>query len=126
MMSRDFTYIDYTLEGIMGISDVPLGARTIEELDDDDPLTSATPYRICNIGRNELVELDEFIKAIKTTTQKRATRNNLPIQPGDVHLTCADVSTLQELTDFQPKIGVQEGVRKFVDWFAGYYVSKKP
>lgn len=121
MMSRDFTYIDDIVEGIIRILNVPPASRKLEELDDNDPSTSTAPYRICNIGRNEPVKLESFIEAIESAVGKKAIRNYMPIQPGDVHQTYADVTTLQQLVGYVPKVGVTEGVGNFVDWYRAYY-----
>ncbi len=120
-MSRDFTYIDDIVEGIVRILEKPPTQRSMDELDDDDPSRSVAPYRICNIGRNEPVKLEAFIDAIELATGKKAIRNYMPIQPGDVERTYADVSDLNKLTGYVPKVAVNEGVQKFVDWYRNFY-----
>ena len=119
-MSRDFTYIDDIVEGVVRIMEKPPAQRSV----DDDPSCSIAPYRICNIGRNEPVKLESFIDAIENATGKKAIRNYMPVQAGDVHQTYADVSALQQLIGYSPQVSVTEGVAKFVEWYVKYEVNK--
>lgn len=102
-LSRDFTYIDDIVEGMV-------------QLLDKQP-TQEPPYALYNIGRGEPVALEDFIAAIEQATGKPAKRNNLPMQPGDVEQTFADVSELKNLTGYQSRTNLQEGVNAFVQWY---------
>jgi len=120
-MQRDFTYIDDIVEGVV---------RVIESIPDPDPLwsgndpdaaTSYAPYRIYNIGNNNPVELMKFIEAIEQCLGKKAEMNLLPIQAGDVPATYADVDDLIREVGFKPETPIEEGIRKFVEWYTWYY-----
>lgn len=112
-MTRDFTYIDDIVEGIQRVIDaVPFEGCNKE--------TSA-PYRVFNIGNNDPVSLSSFIETIEDAMGKKAKKNMLPMQPGDVPLTYADISPLSELTGFSPKTSLKDGIFKFVDWYRNYY-----
>ena len=120
-MVRDFTYIDDIVEGVY---------RAIFKVAEPDPAwdgyhpnpgTSYAPYTIYNIGNNKPTPLAEFIAAIETALGKQAQYNSLPMQPGDVPSTDADVSKLENNLGYKPRIGVQEGVNRFVEWYQGYY-----
>jgi UDP-glucuronate 4-epimerase len=89
--------------------------------DAPDPGTSYAPYRIYNIGNNSPVELLRFIELLEEKLGKKAIRNLLPIQPGDVPATCADVDDLMRDAGFRPKTTIEEGICRFVDWYRGYY-----
>ncbi|WP_028487120.1 NAD-dependent epimerase [Thiomicrorhabdus chilensis] len=110
-MERDFTYIDDIVEGVVRVMDyVPQSQQT--------EITSAqAPYKIYNIGNNQPITLERFINAIESATDKKAVRNNLPMQPGDVPRTYADVSDLMEDVGFKPSTEIEEGIQKFVDWY---------
>ncbi|HYC91970.1 MAG TPA: NAD-dependent epimerase [Thermoanaerobaculia bacterium] len=120
-MVRDFTYIDDIVEGVIRVVDRP--AQPDPEWRDADPRpsTSRAPYRVYNIGNNQPVQLLEFIQVIEEALGKKAKMELLPIQPGDVVLTMADVSELEQLTGFRPNTSIRDGVRKFVEWYRGYY-----
>jgi UDP-glucuronate 4-epimerase len=120
-MIRDFTYIDDVVEGVVRTLDRPATPDPQFDSDDPDPSTSNAPYRIYNIGNNQPVPLLDFIKAIETAVGKPAKLDLLPIQPGDVPSTMADVRELEAAVGFRPRTSVQEGVAKFVDWFMRYY-----
>jgi UDP-glucuronate 4-epimerase len=116
-MQRDFTYIDDIVEGVVRILDhIPVG----QEITIDDPSLSTAPYRIFNIGNNQPVELGDFIKAIEAACGKHAEKIYLPMQPGDVVRTYADISSLVEFTEMTPSNFIKEGVAKFVEWYRGY------
>ncbi|MCB9205228.1 MAG: NAD-dependent epimerase/dehydratase family protein [Flavobacteriales bacterium] len=108
-MSRDFTFIDDIVESVLRVLELPPAA------------SEGAPYRICNIGRNEPVSLSHFITAIENATGQKAIRNNMPLQPGDVLQTFADVSALTEITGYAPKMDVDQGVKEFVNWYRVYY-----
>ncbi|MFZ5841327.1 MAG: NAD-dependent epimerase [Pseudomonadota bacterium] len=120
-MIRDFTYVDDIVSGVIGAMDRP--ARPNPEWNglQPDPATSYANYRIFNIGNNRPVQLMEFIEAIEDAVGKKAIKNFMPIQDGDVPSTCADVSELEAWTGFRPNTPVKEGVRRFVEWYRAYY-----
>jgi UDP-glucuronate 4-epimerase len=89
--------------------------------DRPDPSSSCVPYRLYNIGNNQPVALMEFIHAIEAALEKKAVIEYLPLQPGDVPATYADVADLMADTGFKPSTPVPEGIQKFVDWYRAYY-----
>ena len=105
-MRRDFTYIDDLVEGIRLLID---------------SLSPVAPWRVVNIGNSEPVQLMAFIEAIEAATGRKATRNYMDMQPGDVPATWADASLLQDLTGYAPKTDLQDGVARFVAWYRDYY-----
>jgi len=120
-MRRDFTYIDDIVEGIVRLVEhVPVPDDEWSG-DDPDPATSLAPYRVFNIGNNQPVELLDFIAAIEDALGTKAQKNLLPMQPGDVPATFADVDDLTDAVGFRPSTPIREGVRKFVEWYRGYY-----
>ncbi len=120
MMERDFTYVDDIVEGMFRIiQKEPETNRNWTGLDPD-PSSSKSPYRIYNIGNNNPVKLLDFIEAIEKTTGKKAIKNMMPIQPGDVVKTWANVNALVEDFDYAPNTTVSEGIRKFVEWYRRY------
>ncbi len=120
-MIRDFTYVDDIVSGVIGTMDRPAQPNPDWQGMKPDPATSYANYRIFNIGNNKPVQLMEFIDAIEQSLGMKAIKNLLPIQPGDVPSTCADVSELEAWTGFRPNTSVQEGVRNFVAWYRAYY-----
>lgn len=115
-MQRDFTYIDDIVEGITRVMERPPAKNN------DASITNAqAPYKIYNIGNNQPVSLRRFITAIETACGKKANENLLPMQPGDVPITYADVDELTKDTGFKPAISIEDGIEKFVDWYKGYY-----
>jgi len=119
---RDFTYIDDIVEGITIILDRPAQPNTDWDSNKPDPATSSAPYRIYNIGNNKPVELMDYIKALEASLGKTAEKELLPLQPGDVADTFADVDDLVEQFGYKPSTSVQDGVAKFVEWYRNYYV----
>lgn len=118
---RDFTYIDDIVEGVlrvMKLNPTPNPAWTGSA---PDPSTSTAPYRIYNIGNNNTVELGRFIEVLEECLGKKAVKNMLPMQPGDVAATYADVDDLIADTGFRPATTVEEGVAAFVAWYREYY-----
>lgn len=109
-MQRDFTYIDDVVEGIIRVLHQP------PNLD-----TTTPPYKLYNIGNNQPVTLMRFIEVIETAMGKAAEKNFLPMQPGDVPATYADVDALMNDVGFQPKTPIEEGIQKFVTWYRSYY-----
>ncbi|SMF54356.1 UDP-glucuronate 4-epimerase [Alteromonadaceae bacterium Bs31] len=120
-MIRDFTYIDDIVEGVVRVTDKIPTANPEWNSDKPDPSSSFCPYRVFNIGNNTPVKLMDFVEAIEKATEKTAIKNMMPIQPGDVPSTCADVSALEQEVDFKPSTSVQDGVNKFVSWYREYY-----
>jgi UDP-glucuronate 4-epimerase len=120
-MERDFTYIDDIIEGITKIlKSAPHGNKSWSGKKPD-PSSSAAPYRVYNIGNNKPVKLLDFIESIEKATGKKATRNMLPMQPGDVPKTWADVHALIEDFDYTPNTSINDGVNKFVEWYREFY-----
>src|SRR5450759_4487873 len=120
-MVRDFTYIDDIVEGMVRVIDRPATPDPAWRGSDPDPATSYAPYRIYNIGNNQPVELMRYIHAAEAALGKKAVMNMLPMQAGDVAETAADISRLEAAIDFRPRTSVEEGVKKFVEWYKGYY-----
>ncbi|WP_328820702.1 NAD-dependent epimerase [Permianibacter fluminis] len=120
-MIRDFTYVEDIVSGVIGAMDRPAQPNPDWNALKPDPATSYANYRIFNIGNNQPVQLMEFIEAIEEAVGKKAIKNFLPMQDGDVPSTCADVSELESWTGFRPNTPVQTGVRNFVDWYRAYY-----
>ncbi len=119
--SRSFTYVDDIVEGVIRSLDNPPGANPDWDGMKPDPATSgAGPYRIFNIGAEEQVELLRYIEVLEECLGKKAIMEMLPLQPGDVPDTVADVSELQKIVGYKPRVTVEEGVKKFVDWYRGY------
>jgi UDP-glucuronate 4-epimerase len=119
--TRDFTYVDDIVEGVVRASDKPASADPHWNPREPDPATSNAPFRIYNIGNNAPVELSRYIDALEEALGRKAIRNLLPLQPGDVPDTFADVSDLSRDMGFKPSTSVEEGVRRFVDWYKSYY-----
>ncbi|NEQ95871.1 MAG: NAD-dependent epimerase [Cyanothece sp. SIO2G6] len=115
-MKRDFTYIDDVVEGITRLIRTPP-----ETLDTAASINSKARYKIYNIGNNQPVELMKFIEMLETALGKEAKKNMLPMQPGDVLMTCADVDALQEAVGFAPNTPLEVGIGKFVEWYNEYY-----
>jgi len=120
-MRRDFTFIDDIVQGIVRTLDrIPQGDSTWTG-DHPDPGTSKAPYRVYNIGNNQPVELMEFVSAIESALGMVAEKRLMPLQPGDVPATWADVDDLMRDTGFRPATPIREGIRRFVDWYREYY-----
>ena len=120
-MIRDFTYIDDIVEGVIRILDRVPSPNERWKSDDPDPATSSAPYRIYNIGNNRPVELMTYISVLEKALGKKARLDLLPMQPGDVPSTMADVKDLERDTGFRPKTTVEEGIARFVTWYREYY-----
>jgi UDP-glucuronate 4-epimerase len=120
-MKRDFTYIDDIIEGVIRvINKIPephpewTGASP-------DPSSSCAPYRLYNIGNNNPVELMRFIEVLEECLGKKAKKNFLPLQPGDIPATYADIDDLMDAVGFNPQTSIEEGIEKFVRWYKEYY-----
>jgi len=116
-MERDFTYIDDIVEGVVRVIDHPPEGNQEWDGSNPDPSNSPAPYKLYNIGNNNPVKLLDFIKAIEEATGKKAKMNKMPIQPGDVPATFADVNDLVRDYEYRPDTSVKEGIRNFVKWF---------
>ena len=112
-MRRDFTYIDDIIEGV---------TRTVKQIPDNNDTTSSNnePYRIYNIGNNNPVELQDMITILENKLGKKAVKNDLPMQPGDVYETYADISALEQAVGFKPSTNLEDGLDKFVVWYQEY------
>lgn len=122
VMYRDFTYVDDIVRGIRLLIDVPPRRPAEgEAVPEGDSLSPVAPYRVVNIGNADKVKLLDFVEAIETSLGKKALKNFMPMQPGDVVTTWADISLLQKLTGFRPVTDYHQGVAKFVQWYRDYY-----
>lgn len=120
-MQRDFTYIDDIVEGIVRVLDHVPQSNPAWDAANPDPATSNAPYRLFNIGNHQPVELGHFIEVLEECLEKKAIKNMLPIQAGEVLVTCADVDDLTRTVGFRPATPIQEGLRRFVEWYRGFY-----
>lgn len=118
---RDFTYIDDIVEGVIRTLDNVAKPNPQWSGMSPEPGTSASPYRIYNIGSNNPVELSRFIEVLEDCLGKKAQCNLLPLQAGDVPATYADVQALIDDVGYQPNTPVEEGIRRFVDWYRDYH-----
>jgi UDP-glucuronate 4-epimerase len=119
--TRDFTYIDDITEAVIRISDKVAGPDPGWRGDYPDPASSNAPFRIYNIGNNAPVTLEAYIEAIEGATGRSAQKELLPLQPGDVADTCADISELAAAINYRPATPVSEGISRFVEWYREYY-----
>lgn len=120
-MQRDFTYIDDIVEGVIRVNDNPPKENPDWNPDSDDASVSSAPYKVYNIGNNSPVKLMDFITALEEKIGKTAEKNMLPIQPGDVPSTYADVSDLISDMDYKPDTPIREGISDFVDWYKDFF-----
>lgn len=120
-MKRDFTYIDDIVEGIMRVLDNVAEPDKNWSGENPDSATSYAPYRLYNIGNNSCVNLMTYIEAIEKALRKKAIKNMLPMQAGDVSATWADVDALMQDVGFKPNTSIEDGIRKFVNWYQEYY-----
>jgi UDP-glucuronate 4-epimerase len=121
---RDFTYIDDIVEGVVKVLDSPAKENEAWDSQLPDSATSKSPWRIYNIGNNSPVELLDYIKAIESELGLRAIKDLLPLQPGDVPDTYANVDDLVKDFNFKPKMPLEEGIKNFISWYEAYYNSK--
>lgn len=121
-MWRDFTYVEDLVRGIRLLIDA-VPPRPDDQVDpiEGDSLSNSAPYRVVNIGNSDKVRLMDFIEAIEDSVGKKAIRNFMPMQTGDVHATWANAELLQRLTGYRPNTDMRDGVKKFVDWYREYY-----
>ncbi|MBQ4776532.1 NAD-dependent epimerase [Pectobacterium versatile] len=120
-LSRDFTYIDDIVEGIVRLIDVIPERNGEWTPGSGSPATSSAPYRIYNIGNGSPVKLMDFVTALENALGMEAKKNFLSMQPGDVYQTWADTEDLFRVTGYQPKMSVDDGVAKFVEWYREFY-----
>jgi UDP-glucuronate 4-epimerase len=120
-MQRDFTYIDDIVEGVVRVIDNPANADDSWSGKDINPATSSAPYTVYNIGNNAPVQLMSFIEAIENKLGKTIDKNMLPIQPGDVPATFADVDALVKNLGYKPATDIQTGIDNFVDWYMEFF-----
>ena len=118
---RDFTFIDDIVDGIIRTIDKPATSNPAWSGENPDPGTSIAPWRVYNIGNNRPVELAEYIDVLEKCLGKKAKKNLLPLQPGDVPDTFADVEDLIKDTGYKPTTTIDEGIQKFVQWYLEYY-----
>jgi len=120
-MQRDFTYIDDIIEGVAKVMGKIPQPNPDWNGDNPDPSTSYAPYKLYNIGNNNPVELIRFIEVLENCLGKNAKKNLLPMQPGDVPATYADVDDLMRDVGFIPRTPIEVGIKKFVEWYKAYY-----
>jgi UDP-glucuronate 4-epimerase len=120
-MQRDFTYIDDIVEGVIRVAARPAQPNPLWSGATPDPGSSFAPWRVYNIGNHSPVELLNFIRTIEEKLGRKAQLNLLPLQPGDVPATCADVADLMQDVDFKPAIPIEVGISRFIDWYRDYY-----
>lgn len=120
-MKRDFTYIDDIIEGVVRAMDRLPQPNPLWSGDKPDPSSSYAPYRLYNIGNNNSVELMKFIEILENCLGKKAKKNMLPMQVGDVPATYADIDDLMHDTGFRPATSIEDGIKRFVDWYKEYY-----
>jgi UDP-glucuronate 4-epimerase len=120
-MRRDFTYIDDITEGVVRVADRVAESNPKWSGDKPDPASSRAPYRLYNIGNNQPVELMRVIEILEDCLGRKAEKNLLPMQMGDVPATYADIEALEEAVDFRPKTSIEDGIARFVDWYREYF-----
>jgi UDP-glucuronate 4-epimerase len=120
-MQRDFTYIDDIVEGIVRVTERVATPSPTWSSDDPDPGTSSAPYRVYNIGNHSPVPLMHMIEVLEQCLGRKAIKQMMPMQPGDVPATCADIEDLQRDTGFTPATPIEVGVARFVEWYRDYY-----
>lgn len=120
-MVRDFTFIDDIVEGVIRAHDRPAEPDPDFDPSNPDPATSNAPYRVFNIGNNQPTQLTDYISALEQALGRKAEKNFLPLQPGDVQATAANVEELEKWVGFNPNTKVIEGVQRFVDWYKTFY-----
>ena len=120
-MVRDFTYVDDIIESLIRVLDKPAAANQAFDPAQPDPATSWAPYRVFNIGNSNPTPLMDYIEALEAALGITATKEFLPMQPGDVPATAADASALETWTGFKPNTSVKEGVSRFVRWYRDFY-----
>jgi UDP-glucuronate 4-epimerase len=120
-MRRDFTYIDDVVEAVVRLVGRPPAADPKFSGASPDPASSSAPWRVYNIGNNKPVELLEVVRLLEEAIGRKAKRELLPMQPGDVRATCADVDDLMRDVDFKPSTPITDGILRFVEWYRSYH-----
>ncbi len=120
-MQRDFTFVDDIVEGVVRVVDRVAEPNAAYDAGSADPATSNAPFRVFNIGNNNPVQLLEFIACIENALGRKATKNLLPLQDGDVPATYANTDALNAWVGFVPGTPIETGIGQFVDWYRGYY-----
>jgi UDP-glucuronate 4-epimerase len=120
-MQRDFTYVGDIVEGVISAADEPTSPNPDWCGDEPDPSTSNAPWRIFNIGNNRPVELLRYIDVLEECLGRRAERELLPMQPGDVPATWAGIEALDRAVGYRPSTSIDVGVRQFVEWYREFY-----
>jgi len=123
---RDFTYVEDIAEGVVRASDRVASVNPEWSGQQPDPATSSAPYRIYNIGNNAPVDLSSYIEVLEDCLGRKAVKNLLPLQAGDVPETFADVEDLVRDVGYKPATPVEVGIRRFVDWYLEYYKTGAP
>jgi UDP-glucuronate 4-epimerase len=118
---RDFTYIDDIVEGVVRVMAKTPEGNEAWSSDNPDPASSKAPWKVYNIGNSQPVELMRYIEIIEECLGKKAEKNMLPLQQGDVPDTCADVDALVEDVGYKPSTTIEEGIKKFVDWYREFH-----
>ena len=121
LMRRDFTYIDDVVEGVVRLLPLPPTPSPDWNPAKPDPASGPCPYAVYNIGNNNAVTLDVFISTLEDALGKKAIRNLLPMQPGDVRATYADIDRLRAKVGFSPATPLEEGIRRFTEWYTKYH-----
>lgn len=121
LLSRDFTYIDDIVEGIIRVSDKIPQSNIDWTTESGSPKNSSAPYRVYNIGNGNPVQLMDFVDSLESSIGIEAKKNMMPMQPGDVYKTWADTEDLFEAVGYEPKVSVKEGVANFVQWYREFY-----
>jgi UDP-glucuronate 4-epimerase len=120
-MVRDFTYVDDIVEGVLRVLDQPPQKNPAWDAASPDPASSSAPYRVFNIGNSQPVQLMRYIQVLEQCLGKKAEIRFLPMQAGDVQKTYADTSELAKAVGYKPATSIELGVKRFVDWYLGYY-----
>jgi UDP-glucuronate 4-epimerase len=119
--ARDFTYIDDIVSGVVKTLDKVAEPNPDWDGDNPDPATSSAPYRLYNIGNNNPVTLMHFIECIEKALGKKAEKNFLPIQPGDVPKTFANIDNLARDVGYNVSTEIEDGIARFIDWYRAFY-----
>ena len=119
--TRDFTFIDDIVDGVIKTLDVPASPNIDWDGKKPDPSSSKAPWRVYNIGNNSPVQLMDYIEALEKCLNKKAKKNYLPLQSGDVPDTCANVDNLKKYFNYKPSTSVNDGISKFIKWYKNYY-----
>src|SRR3954464_12186908 len=123
---RDFTFLEAIAEGVVRAVDQPATANAEWRGEQPDPATSSAPFRIYNIGNNAPVDLSRYIEVLEECLGRKAVKNLLPMQAGDVPDPFADVEDLGRDVGYKPATAIEVGIRRFVDWYLEYYKTQAP